>query len=73
MSQKITVELKDGTVSQMLRKAFNVFLSFDKVAKFKRSDGWVVVVKGPLIELGNKVIIVCLLIAGHSFKVPCFK
>lgn len=47
MSQKNTVELKDGKVCQMVRKAFNVFLSFDKVAKFKRSDGWVVVGKGP--------------------------
>ena len=48
MSLKIDVELKDGAVCQMAEKAFNVFLSLDKVAKFKRSDGWVVVGKDPL-------------------------
>jgi len=56
MPLKVTVELKDGAVCQMAKKAFNVFLSLDKVAKFKRSDGWVVVSEGPLRASGQKSI-----------------
>jgi hypothetical protein len=37
----VNVELKDGAVCQMAKKAFNVFLSLDKVARFKRSNGWI--------------------------------
>jgi hypothetical protein len=48
---KIDVELKDGTVCKMAKKAFNVFLSLDRVAKFKRSDGWAVVGKDPMRDL----------------------
>ena len=43
MRVQVNVELKDGSVCQMAKQAFNVFLSLDKVLKFKRSDGWVVV------------------------------
>ena len=51
MPTKIDVELKDGTVCQMARKAFNVFLSLGRVARFRRSDGWIDVGKGPLRDL----------------------
>ena len=55
MPLKINVELKDGAVCRMAKRSFNVFLSLDKVAKFKRSEGWIVVGKDPLrdLEKGN--------------------
>ena len=53
MPLRIDVELKDGSVCPMAKKAFNVFLSLDKVAKFKRSNGWFVVGEGPLRDLGK--------------------
>jgi len=55
MPLKVNVELKDGSVCPMAKKAFNVFLSLDRVARFKRSDGWIVVGKGTLrdLEKGN--------------------
>ena len=53
MPLRIDVELKDGSVCLMAKKAFNVFLSLDKVAKFKRSNGWIVVGEGPLRDLGK--------------------
>lgn len=53
MPLRVTVELKDGAVCQMAKKAFNVFLSLDKVAKFKRSNGWIVVGEGPLRDVGK--------------------
>ena len=53
MPLRINVELKDGSVCLMAKKAFNVFLSLDKVAKFKRSNGWIVVGEGPLRDLGK--------------------
>ncbi len=51
MPLRIAVELKDGAVCKMAKNAFNVFLSLDKVAKFKRSDGWIVVGERPLRDL----------------------
>lgn len=51
MSFKVNVELRDGAVCQMAKNAFNVFLSLDKVTKFKRSDGWVVVGEDHLRDL----------------------
>lgn len=51
MPYHVNVELKDGTVCQMARKAFNVFLSLDRVAKFQRADGWVVVGKDQMRDL----------------------
>lgn len=51
MQLKVDVELKDGAVCLMAKKAFNVFLSLDKVARFKRSDQWAVVGKDPLRDL----------------------
>ena len=53
MPLRIDVELKDGSVCRMAKKAFNVFLSLDKVAKFKRSNGWIIVGEGPLRDLGK--------------------
>lgn len=43
MRLHVNVELKDGSVCMMAKNAFNVFLSLGTVARFKRSDGWVVV------------------------------
>jgi hypothetical protein len=51
MSMRVNVELKDGAVCQMAKKAFNVFLSLDRVAKFKRAEGWIDVGKDPLRDL----------------------
>ena len=51
MPNKVEVELKDGTVCHMGKKAFNVFLSLDEVTKFRRTDGWVDVDKGVLRDL----------------------
>ena len=53
MPLRIDVELKDGSVCLMAKKAFNIFLSLDEVAKFKRSNGWIVVGEGPLRDLGK--------------------
>jgi len=44
----IRVELKDGSTCRMVKKAFNLFLAQNKVAKFERSDGWVTVSKDVL-------------------------
>ena len=51
MSSKVDVELKGGAVCQMAKQAFNVFLSLEKVVGFRRSDGWIVVGKGPYRDL----------------------
>ncbi len=37
----IRVELKDGVICRMAKKAFNLFLAQNKILKFERSDGWV--------------------------------
>ena len=47
----VLVELKDGTTCRMAKKALNVFLAHDKVARFKRSDGWVDPKVDPLRDL----------------------
>jgi len=51
MSMKVDVELKDGAVCQMAKQAFNVFLSLNRVVRFKRSEGWIVVATDPLRDL----------------------
>jgi len=51
MFLNIMVELEDGSVCQMANKSFNIFLSLGKVAKFKRSDGWIVVGKDKMRNL----------------------
>ncbi len=53
MTLKVEVELTDGAVCPMAKKAFNVFLALGRVARFKRSDGWIVVGKGPMRDLGK--------------------
>lgn len=54
MPLRVNVELKDGAVCPMAKKAFNIFLSLDRVAKFKRSDGWIVVGKDQLRDLDKE-------------------
>ena len=44
----IRVELKDGTICRMAKKAFYIFLAQNKVVKFERSDGWVAVGEVPV-------------------------
>jgi hypothetical protein len=39
----VVVELKDGTVCRMAKKAFNVFLAHHWISKFQRSGEWVYV------------------------------
>ena len=48
MERLIRVELKDGAICRMAQKAFNLFLAQNRIVKFERSDGWVVVGKDPL-------------------------
>ena len=43
MKKLIRVELKDGSICCMAKKAFYIFLGKNKVVKFERSDGWVAV------------------------------
>jgi hypothetical protein len=51
MEYHVNVELKDGSVCQMAKKAFNVFLSLDRVVRFERADGWAVVGQDELRDL----------------------
>jgi len=53
MPFKVNVELKDGAVCQMAKKSFNIFLSLDRVSKFKRSSGWVIVGKDQMRASGE--------------------
>lgn len=48
MERHVNVELKDGSVCRMARKAFNIFLVMGKVARFERADGWVKVDSDPM-------------------------
>ena len=48
MKRLIRVELKDRTICRMAQKAFDLFLAQDKIIKFERSDGWVVIGRDPL-------------------------
>lgn len=41
MERLIRVELKDGSICCMAKKAFYIFLAQSKVVKYERSDGWV--------------------------------
>jgi len=51
MPLRVNVELKDGSVCLMAKKSLNLFLSLGSVAKFKRTDGWVVVGRDQLRDL----------------------
>ena len=52
----VLAELTDGSACRMAKKAFNVFLANGKVAKFKRSDGWVFVGKDRLRDMNSGTI-----------------
>ncbi len=49
----ILVELKEGTSCRMAKPALKVFLAHDGVARFQRSDGWVVPGKDQLRDPHN--------------------
>ena len=51
MERLIRVELKDGAICRMAQKAFDLFLAQDRIVKFERSDGWVVVDQEPLRDM----------------------
>jgi len=53
MESLIRVELQDGTICRMAVKAFNLFLNQGKIAKFERTDGWVVVGRDPLRDMSR--------------------
>jgi len=44
----VRVELDDGTICRMAKKAFYIFLAQGKVIRFERSDGWVLAGKNTL-------------------------
>ena len=49
----VRVELKDGTICRMAKKAFCVFLAKDKIVRFERSDGWAFVGEDTLRALDD--------------------
>ena len=55
MPYRVNVELKDGAVCQIAKKAFNVFLSLDKVARFERSNGWIDVEKDAMRDSNREI------------------
>ena len=48
MEKLIRVELKDGSICCMAKKAFYIFVAQNKVVKFERADGWVAVDEVPI-------------------------
>ena len=48
MERLIRVEMADGSICRMARKAFDLFLAQGKILKFERSDGWVTIGKDML-------------------------
>jgi hypothetical protein len=48
MEQLIRVEMNDGSICRMAIKAFNMFLTQNKITKFERNDGWVTIGKDML-------------------------
>jgi hypothetical protein len=51
MRQLIRVEMKDGEICYLARKALDFFLTQNKIAKFERSDGWAIVGEAPLRDM----------------------
>ncbi len=49
----VRVELKDGTICRMAKKAFYLFLAQDKIVRFERSDGWVFAGKDTLRSMDD--------------------
>lgn len=54
MERLIRVELADGAICRMAQKAFDLFLAQDKIVKFERSDGWVVVGRDTLRDMTKR-------------------
>lgn len=52
----IPVELVDGLACRMTKQELNMALADGHVARFKRSDGWVVVGKDPLREMNKETL-----------------
>jgi len=46
----IIVEMKDGTVCRMAKKAVDMLLRHNRIARFRRSGDWIEVDKAPLRE-----------------------
>jgi len=53
MDRLIRVDLKDGAICCMAKKAFYLFLGQNKVVKFERSDGWVAVGEVPIRNMAE--------------------
>lgn len=53
MEKLIRVELKDGAICCMAKKAFYMFLTQNKVVKFERSDGWVAIGEVPVRNMSG--------------------
>ncbi|PLX82616.1 MAG: hypothetical protein C0616_01860 [Desulfuromonas sp.] len=53
MESLIRVELKDGSICRMAQRAFDLFLAQDKIARFERSEGWVVVGRDRLRDMAK--------------------
>jgi hypothetical protein len=51
MGQLIRVEMKDGEICYLAKKALDFFLTQNKIAKFERSDGWAIVGEAPLRDM----------------------
>jgi len=54
MERLIRVELADGVICRMVQKAFDLFLAQDKIIKFERTDGWVVVGNDPMRNMSKR-------------------
>ena len=53
MEQLIRVEMNDGSICRMAKKAFNMFLTQNKITKFERNDGWVTIGKDILRSVAD--------------------
>ena len=43
--------MKDGEICYLPKKALDLFLTQNKIAKFERSDGWAIVGEAPLRDM----------------------
>ncbi|PLX79744.1 MAG: hypothetical protein C0616_10365 [Desulfuromonas sp.] len=53
MNRLIQVETTDGRICRMAPRALDLFLSKNRVARFRRSNGWVTVGLDPIRGTGN--------------------
>ena len=51
----ILVELKDGSICWIAKRALQVFLSSEEISKFQRSGGWFVVGKDKLRTMRDDI------------------